>query len=87
MSTETECKKMEKLAGRDSSQVDIREVRLTLRPIHKSVGASNRTDYSNRLSTTGMDYSPTMPNAFVPPVYFFYFILKLEQLCSRAKVQ
>jgi PAB-dependent poly(A)-specific ribonuclease subunit 2 len=64
----------------DSGQVDIpKRYRLTLRPIHKSAGASNRTDYNRTGFLPGWDYSPTMPNAFVPPVLLLlYFIPEIR---------
>lgn len=72
----------------ESGQLEIpQRYRLTLRPGHKSTaGASNRTDYNRTGFLPGWDYSPTMPNAFVPPVLLLlYFIPEIRNSMLEAQ--
>lgn len=74
-------------AADEAGQMEIPpRYRLTLRPGHKSGGASSRADYNRSGFLPGWDYSPTMPNAFVPPVLLLlYFIPECRSLMLEAQ--
>ena len=71
----------------DSPQIEIpTRYRLTFRPGHKTAGGSSRSDYNTSGFLPGWDYSPTMPNAFVPPVLMLlYFVPEIRSSMLEAQ--
>lgn len=59
----------------DDTAVVPARYRLTKRPSHKSAAAFNYPEFNETGYLPGWDYSPTMPNAFVPPVLMLFYLL------------